>query len=236
MTEQRPPTAEELAKIAAEAELARAEAAKAAAERRKLEAEAEKAEAEATDAKLKLELTRYSHSVTLASDERHRVYHFDSAVGPASVKSCMATLTTWHRIDPGCEITLVLNSPGGEIFSGMALFDHIAALRREGHHVITVARGMAASMAGILLQAGDERVMGPEAWLLIHEASFGAGGKIGEVEDTVELVRKIQDRILDIFASRSKLSKRQIERRWKRKDWWLSSDEALSLGFVDRVG
>src|SRR5574341_658348 len=117
----------------------------------------------------------------------------------------------------------------------MALWDFLLELRQRGHKLTTVARGYAASMAGILLQAGDERVIGPESWLLIHEASFGVVGSYGEVEDRVEWVKKIQARILDIFASRSKLSRSQIKRRWHRKDWWLDSDEALKLGFVDRI-
>lgn len=71
--------------------------------------------------------------------------------------------------------------------------------------------------------------------MLIHEVSFGAGGKIGEVEDEVAFVRKIQSRVLDIFAQRSTLTRRQIENRWRRKDWWLDSAEALKLAFVDEV-
>lgn len=90
-------------------------------------------------------------------------------------------------------------------------------------------------MAGILLQAGDIRVMGRESWLMLHEAAFGAQGKVGEVEDTVEWVKKIQERILNIFAQHSSLSRAQIKRRWTRKDWWIDSDEALRLGFVDEI-
>jgi ATP-dependent protease ClpP protease subunit len=90
-------------------------------------------------------------------------------------------------------------------------------------------------MAGILLQAGDVRIMGKESWLLIHQVSFGASGSFGEVEDTTKWVDRIQDRVLDIFASRSKMSKAQIKRKWNRTDWWISSDEALKLGFVDET-
>jgi ATP-dependent protease ClpP protease subunit len=77
--------------------------------------------------------------------------------------------------------------------------------------------------------------MGHESYILIHEVSFGAGGKIGEVEDEVAFVKKIQSRVLDIFASRSKLSKATIARKWRRKDWWLDSTEALKAGFVDEL-
>jgi len=132
-------------------------------------------------------------------------------------------------------MTIFFNSPGGEVVSGMNLYDFIGELRQKGHFIITATRGYAASMAGILLQAGDRRVMGKEAYLLIHEVSFSAAGSMGDVEDTVEWVKKVQNRVLDIFADRSKMSRDDIESHWKRKDWWLSSVESLEAGFVDEV-
>lgn len=171
----------------------------------------------------------------LAKDEHHRVYVFDKQVGEASVTACIHKLAEWSRNDPGCDIEIVFNSPGGSVIDGMALYDYICQVKRKGHKVTTNTLGMAASMAGILLQAGDVRQMGSEAWLLIHEGSFGAGGSVGQVEDTVEWVKKIQLRILAIFASRSTLTAKQIQNRWSRRDWWLSSDDALKLGFIDEV-
>lgn len=171
----------------------------------------------------------------LAKNRHHKVYIFDEVVREGSVSTCMEQLTKWARTDPGCAMEIVFNSPGGSIIDGMALFDFIRMLRAQGHNITTSALGMAASMAGILLQAGDKRVMGKEAWLLIHEASFMALGKTGEVEDTFEWIKRIQDRILDIFSERSKMSRSQIKKRWTRKDWWISSDEALEFGFVDEV-
>jgi ATP-dependent Clp protease protease subunit len=206
------------------------------AEGRKADAEARKALAEAEAAEIDLERKRHEERKRLALDEHHHVYRFIGEVSGASVKTCIDQLQTWHRLDPACPLTLILQSPGGEIISGMALWDYLQELRDGGHHLTTIARGYAASMAGILLQAGDVRVIGSEAWLLVHEASFGAGGSMGQVEDTVEWVKAIQKRILEIFAARSRLSVKQIERRWKRKNWWLDSTEALKLGFVDRIG
>lgn len=170
-----------------------------------------------------------------ASNERNHVYHFLSDVNTGSAVRCIQKLTTWSRIDPGCDIEIVFTSPGGSIIDGFALFDHIQTIRRAGHRVTTSALGMAASMAGVLLQAGDHRVMSRESWLLIHEASFGAGGSFGDVEDTVEWVRRMQDRILDIFAERSTMTKRQLKAKWTRRDWWISADEALAAGFIDEV-
>ena len=73
----------------------------------------------------------------------------------------------------------------------MDLFDYIQELRRDGHYVTTSARGMAASMAGILLQAGGHRVMGREAQVLIREVSSFAIRKVGEIEDEVTLLKSL---------------------------------------------
>lgn len=241
---------------------------------RKLEADAKKSEAEAlaalalvekhkADAEVALALAedgryRAAHSKIdldreqrkevkeLACDEHHFVYSFTDSVNSGSVRSCISQLTQWSRNKPGCAIEIIFNSPGGSVIDGMALFDYILSLRRKGHYITTTAFGYAASMAGILLQVGDVRRIGREAYILIHEVSFGASGKIGEVEDEVKFVRKIQKRVLDIFADRCKmagtagtavkpLSRKQIEKGWTRRDWWLDSDEALRGGVVDEV-
>jgi len=217
------------------AEKALAEAEQARAEAKKARYEAQGAERALREFEIKLEREEHKRARELAGDEFRRVYRFVGPVGPDSAKACMAELEAWSRLDPGCDITLIFQSPGGSIIDGMALWDFLGELRGRGHRLTTIARGYAASMAGILLQAGDERVMGRESWLLIHEASFSAMGSYGDVEDTVKWVEKIQGRILDIFAARSKLSKSQIKRRWHRKDWWIDSDEALKLGFIDRI-
>lgn len=240
------PTPEEVAanvkKAEAEAEkaLAEAEAARKLAD--KNAADAKLAGVEVKEAEYRLVKTKYEadrehekRQDELAAHKYHHVYLFKGPVADDSVSKCMDQLTLWHRNEPKCDMEVIFNSPGGGVVSGMALWDHIQYLRAAGHKITTSTVGMAASMAGILLQAGDVRIMGKESWLLIHEGSFGAMGSVGEVEDTVEWVKKIGDRIADIFASRSKMSKAAIKRKWHRKDWWISSDEALRLGFVDEV-
>jgi ATP-dependent Clp protease protease subunit len=202
---------------------------------RKAAAEARKSEAEAAAYDIDLAAKQEARQATLANDHYYRVYNFSQQVSEASVTKCIDKLTLWSRIDPGCDIEVIFNSPGGSVVDGMALFDFLQELRRAGHHITTTAMGIAASMAGILLQAGDHRRMGKEAWVLIHQASFGAQGSYGSVEDTVEWVRKVQERILDIFANRSTMKRATIKKNWERKDWWLSSDECLRHGFVDEV-
>lgn len=208
--------------------LARAKAAEAEATTRKLLAEARAAEVHAEEIELE-------HRITLANNVFNRTYAFVGKVDAASVQQCIRQLNVWRRTEPGCDLELIFTSPGGSIVDGLALFDFIQTMRREGHFITTHAYGYAASMAGILLQVGDRRVMSKESWLLIHQASFGAAGTIGQVEDTVEWVKRVQDRILDIFAERCTRPRRAIKTNWTRKDWWLSSEEALSWGFIDAI-
>jgi ATP-dependent Clp endopeptidase proteolytic subunit ClpP len=222
--------------------LAEARAKQAIAEAVKAEAEADKASAEAEGARLDNALVtievaqvQRKEREALADNKYHHVYMFDQPVMGGSVSSCIAQLKIWERTDPKCAVEIQFNSPGGFVIDGMYLFDYIQKLRREGHKVTTVTFGMAASMAGILLQAGDERQMGAEAYILIHEIAAGAVGKVGEMEDEMAFIHMIGERILDIFAARSKMKRSEIARRWRRRDWWISSKEALKWGFVDKV-
>ena len=161
---------------------------------------------------------------------------FDTIVSPKS-DAWIDALEHWGKRDPGLPITININSPGGSVSDGLALFDTVQHLRRAGHHVTTRGLGMVASMASVLLQAGDDRVMDKRAKLLIHESSTQIRGTLtsGEQEDMAIYTKMIHEDILDILSERSNLSKRQIQNKWKRRDWILTADEALKLGFVDRV-
>jgi ATP-dependent Clp endopeptidase proteolytic subunit ClpP len=195
---------------------------------RKTLAEAEAAEYEAAE-------RRREHRDHEASANQARVYPFVGVVSHAAVQSCIATLGAWSRRDPGSDITIVFNSPGGDVFDGLALYDYIRELSDKGHKITTAARGMAASMGGILLQAGDERLMGPNCYLMIHEVSTFGLGKVSDIEDEVELAKRLQKRLLGILAERSTMTVKQIESKWKRRDWWVSAIEAVDLGFADRI-
>jgi len=192
----------------------------------------------------------YKRTAELTNDEYHYTYNFGGAVDSASAKNCISKLTQWVRqnrdVDPKPTIDLIFFSPGGSVTDGLALYDYIRAVQSKGHKVITGTRGMAASMAGILLQAGDERWMARESWLLVHQVQFGASGSWGDVEDRVKWVEAQQNRILDIFVERAArardagtatktLTKSWLKKKWERTDWWVSATEALDLGFIDSI-
>lgn len=212
-------------------------------EARKNAAEAAKLKAEADELALKVRKLQYDSDredekrrKELTADQHHHVYKFAGPVDSGSVSKCRDQLDYWDRTEEPGKLTLEFFSPGGSVIPGMALFDHIVTMRAKGWHVTTVSRGYSASMGGILLQAGDVRKMGKEAYILIHEVQAAAMGTMGEIEDEIEFLRKMQQRILRIFADRSNLTVGQLKRRWTRKNWWLDSDEALKLGVVDEIG
>ena len=221
--------------IAADVKLKEAEVILKEAETAKTEAEASKAKYEAHEAELKYHAAREKFDREKAEDEKNLLYRFTGDVTGSSVSRCMKKLTEWSRLSPKCDIEIVFSSPGGSIIDGFELFDFIQELRGRGHKITTGSLGMAASMAGILLMAGDRRWIGHQCWMMIHRAAFGAIGKTYEVEDEVKLVKRIEERCLDIFVSRSKLSKLKIKRNWDRKDWWISADEGLELNLVDEI-
>ena len=227
-TEYPPLTPEEVHCIEAEASKYEAEAIAKRAEARLQTAMAEVAEIE-------LRARQLDERVSLAQNFHHHVYVFDKEVAESSVKACIQQLQTWSRNDPECDIELQINSPGGSIFDGFALIDFIRDLRAKNHTVTTHGIGMIASMAAVILQAGDKRVMGANAMMLLHEGSLGAIGNFGQVQDRVKLMELMHDRILDLFAERSTMSKAAIKKQWARTDWWCNSDTCLKHGFVDEL-
>lgn len=163
------------------------------------------------------------------------VYNFFDHVDEDSVRECIHELGNWSRLSPGAPITIVFNTAGGLVMQGLALFDYLTMLRLAGHKITTVTFGRAASMGAVLLQAGDRRIVGPNAFVLLHEVSSGTWGKQSEKEDDVAFTSRLQDKLIAILAKRSVLTARQIKARWKKTDWWLDANEAVQLGFADGV-
>ena len=180
---------------------------------------------------------RQAEQDELSRDRYHHTYSLTSGIDGDTVSKAINHLAHWKRSEPPSEIEFIINSPGGSLVAGMTLFDYILQMRKEGWKFTTIAYGYAASMGGILLQAGDWRVMGAEAYILIHEVSSISLGKVSEMEDEMIFLKMIQKRIINLFVSRSegKISEATFKRNWTRKDWWLDSAEALRKGIVDEI-
>lgn len=210
--------------------------------RKKLEAETKEAEArtegylvQARQLELQTRQLELKEQENRATNRYHQIYTFNQPIDEKTVSFCIDQLDIWSRMFPNCDIEIIFNSPGGNMIEGFALFDYLQLLRNKGHKIIVTALGWAASMAAVLLQAGDVRQIGEQSLLLIHEASFGTQGKAGEMEDAMKMVKKMQKRIVEIFAGRSKMKATMLEKKWKRRDWSLTAEEALKYGLVDKI-
>lgn len=215
---------------------------KATAEVQKLVAEARAHEAEAVRAELEAEHYRLRNDALareLLSDAmtpgNFNEYMFYNPVVEQTVAKAMFDMSMWARKRPEMPFTITFNSPGGTVTDGFALYDFIRSLSAKGHKVTTKCMGIAASMGAILMQAGDERVMTPTSYLMIHEVSSVSEGRLSELEDAQKVVKKFQNDALAILAKRSTLTVDKIQTRWRKKDWYMSPTEALDLGFIDRI-
>jgi ATP-dependent Clp protease protease subunit len=205
------------------------------AEIKKLLLEAQKIDLETQ--KLDLEIKRL-HRVDRdehADADQQGIYTFYSGVDKQSVQHCMKELGHWSRRDPHRPFTVIFNSPGGSVIDGFALYDYLRELSLQGHHITTIGLGYVASMGGILMQAGDHRILGQNTQMLIHEVSSVGVGKVSEMEDELKFVKRLQEQCLEILALKSTMTVSQIKRKWTRKDWWLNSSEAHALGFCDEI-
>jgi ATP-dependent Clp endopeptidase proteolytic subunit ClpP len=168
------------------------------------------------------------------SNYRNRIIDFVGEVSEMRCHACIDLLGKLSR-ESAAPITIRFDSQGGNVTDGLALYDYIMLLRRDGIEVHTQGFGLVASMAAVLLQAGTTRSLSPRVRLLIHEVSSVAFGSYTEqVEQTAE-TRKVQDILLDILTERSSLSKAVLRRKWKKTDWWLGADESVELGLADAV-
>ena len=137
------------------------------------------------------------------------------------------------RENPGEEITFYINSPGGEINSGMALYDAIRMLKSP---VRTVCMGMAASMGAILFLAGDKRELLPHSEVMIHDPrQFGGGGGTAtDIASNAERIMKMRDMTGSVIAERTgKDLKTVLE--YTKTDSWFDAKEAIEFGLATGV-
>jgi len=135
-------------------------------------------------------------------------------------------------------VEVEINSPGGNMFTGFALFDLIRrASKQFGAEIVTLGSGCVASMASVIFQAGTRRLVTSNAMYMIHEVRTLRWGddRISKVADDFALLRRLQEKAVAIYCERSALTREMIEQKWERKDWWLDANEMLELGLCDEV-
>jgi len=135
--------------------------------------------------------------------------------------------------DSSKDISLYINSPGGLVTSGLAIYDTIQYIKPD---VSTICMGQAASAAALLLCAGarGKRYSLPNANILIHQPMGGASGQASDVGIQARQILKIKDRLNDIFVKHTGQTKKKIERDTDR-DFYMTAEEAREYGIIDSV-
>lgn len=203
----------------------------------KLQAETERHKQEARRARLIADEIEHEQERKRASSDEARVFPFYTSVQGNSVRAAMEMLGEWSRLHkPGSQaFTVEITSPGGSVFDGLALFDYVKELRHKGYTVNTYGTGLVASMATVLLQMGDTRILGANSWFMVHELSDFIVGNLSEIEDGAKIARKINDNLSNILLERATVSKRTFKTKSERKDWYMTAQEAVALGFADEL-
>ena len=135
--------------------------------------------------------------------------------------------------DPNKDIYLYINSPGGSITAGMAIYDTMQFVPND---IVTVGIGMAASMGQLLLTTGTpgKRYITPNARVLLHQPHGGFGGTSSDIQTQAQLILDMKKRLAEITAERTGKTVEQINADGDR-DRWFNAEEALEYGFVDHL-
>jgi len=144
-----------------------------------------------------------------------------------------AQLLFLESTDPSKDIQIYLNSPGGSVYAGLGIYDTMQYISSD---VATICTGMAASMAAVLLTAGEKgkRTALPHSRVMIHQPMGGAEGQASDIEITTREILKLRDELYDIVAKHSGNPIERI-RKDSDRDYWMTAQEALEYGMIDEI-
>ncbi|KKU15257.1 ATP-dependent Clp endopeptidase, proteolytic subunit ClpP [Candidatus Wolfebacteria bacterium RIFCSPLOWO2_01_FULL_45_19] len=164
---------------------------------------------------------------------KERIVFLAGPISDPVANTVIAQLLFLEHEDPKKDIKLYVNTPGGSVTAGMAIYDAMQYVKAD---VSTVCIGMAASMGAVLLAAGakGKRVALPNSEVLLHQVMGGAEGQAIEVEITAKHIIKIKDKLNQILAKHTGQSLSKIEKDTDR-DFYLSAQEARDYGLIDTI-
>ena len=164
---------------------------------------------------------------------RDRIIWLGEEVRDENANEICAKILLLAAEDPNKDIYLYINSPGGSITAGMAIYDTMQFVPND---IVTVGIGMAASMGQLLLTAGTagKRYITPNARVLLHQPHGGFGGTSSDIQTQAQLILDMKRRLAEITAERTGKTVEQINADSDR-DRWFTAPEALEYGFIDHV-
>lgn len=149
------------------------------------------------------------------------------------VNTIIAQMLFLEKKDPDKDIVMYINSPWGEVYSGMAIYDTMQYVKCD---VVTICTGLAASMGSMLLVAGTKgkRYMLPNSRVMIHQPLSGAKGQITDMQIAVEEWLKLKKLLTGIMSERTGQAYDKVAADMER-DNWMSSQDALDYGIIDKI-
>jgi ATP-dependent Clp protease protease subunit len=164
---------------------------------------------------------------------KDRIIFLGTQVNDLVANSIIAQMLFLAADDPEKDISLYINSPGGSITAGMAIYDTMQFIKPD---VSTICVGMAASMGAFLLTAGakGKRYALPNSEVMIHQPLGGAEGQASDIEIRARRILKMRDKLNGILADRSGQPLERIEKDTDR-DYFMSAEEARQYGLIDKV-
>lgn len=164
---------------------------------------------------------------------RERIIFLGDEVNDTTASLVVAQMLFLESEDPGKDINLYINSPGGSVTAGMAIYDTMNYVKCD---VSTICMGLAASMGAFLLSSGakGKRLALPNAEIMIHQPAGGAQGQATEIEITAKHILATKEKMARIMAENTGQDFEVIMADTER-DNWKTAEEALSYGLIDRI-
>ncbi|WP_299407978.1 ATP-dependent Clp protease proteolytic subunit [Acaryochloris sp. IP29b_bin.148] len=164
---------------------------------------------------------------------QERIIFLGQEVTDGLANRIVAFLLYLDSEDPSKPISIYINSPGGSVTAGLAIYDTMQHIKSE---VVTICVGLAASMGSFLLAAGSpgKRLALPHSRIMIHQPSGGARGQASDIEIEAKEIIRVRQQLNSIYSARTGQPLEKIEKDMDR-DFFMSAHEALEYGLIDQV-
>ena len=162
-----------------------------------------------------------------------RIIFLGTQIDDYTANTLQAQLLYLDSTDPGKDISIYVNSPGGSVYAGLGIYDTMQFIQSD---VCTICTGMAASMAAVLLVAGQEgkRSALPHSRVMIHQPMGGTQGQASDIEITAREIQKLKNELYTIIAEHSHTD---FDKVWadSDRDYWMTAQEAKEYGMIDKI-
>ncbi len=164
---------------------------------------------------------------------KDNIIFLGTAVDDNVANAIVAQMLFLESEDPDKDIQIYINSPGGSVTSGLAIYDTMQFVKND---IVTYCIGQCASMAAHLLAAGTKgkRFALPNARIMIHQPSGGAQGQATDIEISYKEIQRLKDTLSETFAKHTGQTVKKVQKDMDR-DYFMSADEALTYGIIDKV-